>query len=149
MGSGECGDGDHSPLAIRPFYLLGRRRTRFMTYCVAMRLKRGLVFAADTRTSAGNDNVAAFRKLYYWRKPGQRVLVLCSAGNLAITQSVISLINEQLTSEPSPLAESLFTAPSLYRAARLVGEAVREVRRVDGRALEASVGSFNANFLLG
>jgi putative proteasome-type protease len=121
-----------------------------MTYCVAMRLNRGLVFAADTRTSAGSDNVAAFRKLYYWRKPGQRVLVLCSAGNLAITQSVISLINEQLVAaEPAPDVESLFTAPSLYRAARVIGEAVREVRRMDGRALEASGSSFNANFLFG
>jgi putative proteasome-type protease len=77
------------------------------------------------------------------------VLVLCSAGNLAITQSVISLINEQLTAEPSPGAESLFTVPSLYRAARLVGEALREVRRIDGRTLEATGSSFNANFLFG
>jgi putative proteasome-type protease len=106
-----------------------------MTYCVAMRLNRGLVFAADTRTSAGDDNVTAFRKLYYWRKPGQRVLVLCSAGNLGITQSVISLINEQLAAEPLPEAESLFIVPSLYRAARLVGEHLREVRRIDGPAL--------------
>ena len=58
--------------------------------------------------------------------------MLVSAGNLAVTQSVISLLNEQLVDELSPEAESLFTVPSLYRAARLVGEAVREVRRVDG-----------------
>jgi putative proteasome-type protease len=120
-----------------------------MTYCVAMRLNRGLVFAADTRTSAGNDNVATFRKLYYWRKPGHRVIVLCSAGNLAITQSVISLLNEQRVEELSPGAESLFTVPSLYRAARLVGEALREVRKTDGPELEASGSSFNANFLFG
>ena len=120
-----------------------------MTYCVAMRLNRGLVFAADTRTSAGNDNVAIYRKLYYWRKPGQRVIVLCSAGNLAITQSVVSLLNEQLVGEPSPGTESLFTVSSLYRAARLVGEAMREVRRADGPELEAGGSSFNANFLFG
>jgi putative proteasome-type protease len=120
-----------------------------MTYCVAMRLNRGLVFAADTRTSAGNDNVAAFRKLYYWRRSGQRVIVLCSAGNLAITQSVVSLLNEQLVEELSPGAESLFTVPSLYRVARLVGEALREVRKSDGPALESNGSGFNANFLLG
>jgi len=74
-----------------------------MTYCVALRLNRGLVFAADTRTSAGNDNVAVFRKLYYWRKPGERVIVLCSAGNLAITQSVISLLNEHSVGLPIDL----------------------------------------------
>ena len=120
-----------------------------MTYCVAMRLNRGLVFAADTRTSAGSDNVASFRKLYYWRKPGQRVLVLCSAGNLAITQSVISLLNEQMTAEPVSGAETLFTAPSLYRAARVVGDTLREVRRVDGAELEAHGAPFNATFLFG
>src|SRR5262250_479499 len=120
-----------------------------MTYCVAMRLNRGLVFAADTRTSAGSDNVATFRKLYFWRKPGQRVLVLSSAGNLAITQSVISLLNERLLAEPTPETDSLFTTPSMYRAARLVGDAMREVRKVDGAELEASGSSFNANFLLG
>jgi len=120
-----------------------------MTYCVALRLNRGLVFAADTRTSAGSDNVAVFRKLYYWRKPGERVIVLCAAGNLAITQSVISLLNEQLVEELSPGAESLFTVPSLYRAARLVGDALRDVRKRDGTALEGHGPGFNANFLLG
>ncbi|HEX5998417.1 MAG TPA: proteasome-type protease [Hyphomicrobiaceae bacterium] len=120
-----------------------------MTYCVAMRLNRGLVFAADTRTSAGSDNVASFRKLYFWRKPGQRVLVLCSAGNLAITQSVISLLNEQLMSDPAPVAETLFTVPSLYRAARVIGDTLRQVRRTDGAELEAGGAAFNANFLFG
>ena len=73
-----------------------------MAYCVALRLNRGLVFAADTRTSAGNGNVAVFRKLHYWRKPGERVIVLASAGNLAVTQSVTSILNEQLVEELSP-----------------------------------------------
>ena len=121
-----------------------------MTYCVALRLNRGLVFAADTRTSAGNDNVAVFRKLHYWRRPGERVVVLMSAGNLAVTQSVISLLNEQLVGEPAEGKDTLVTVPSLYRAARLVGEAVREVRRVDGPSLESGDGSgFNASFILG
>ena len=120
-----------------------------MTYCVALRLNRGLVFAADTRTSAGSDNVAVFRKLHYWRKTGERVVVLTSAGNLAVTQSVISLLNEQLVEELSPGADSFFTVPSLYRAALLVGDAMREVRKRDGAALEESGSSFNANFILG
>lgn len=99
-----------------------------MTYCVALRLNRGLVFAADMRTSAGNDNVAIFRKLHYWRKLGERVIVLASAGNLAVTQSVTSILNEQLVEELSPGAENLFNVPSLYRAARLVGDAMRTVK---------------------
>jgi putative proteasome-type protease len=119
-----------------------------MTYCVALRLDRGLVFAADTRTNAGVDNVAQYRKLHFWSKPGERVLVLLSAGNLGVTQSVVSLLNEALTSEEPDLS-TLFTVPSMYRAARLVGDAVREVRKADGPALEMSKAGFAASFIIG
>jgi putative proteasome-type protease len=119
-----------------------------MTYCVAMRLDRGLVFAADTRTNAGVDNVAQYRKLHFWRQPGDRVIVLLSAGNLAVTQSVVSFLNEQLAS-PEEANATLFTVPSMFRAARLVGDAVREVRRVDGPALEMTKAGFSASFILG
>jgi putative proteasome-type protease len=119
-----------------------------MTYCVAMRLDRGLVFAADTRTNAGVDNVAQYRKLHYWQQPGDRVIVLLSAGNLAVTQSVVSNLNEQLAS-PESTEPTLFTVPSMYRAARLVGDAVREVRRTDGPALEMSKAGFTCSFILG
>jgi len=119
-----------------------------MTYCVAMRLDRGLVFAADTRTNAGVDNVAQYRKLHFWRQPGDRVIVLLSAGNLAVTQSVVSNLNEQLAT-PDHAGPTLFTVPSMYRAARLVGDAVRDVRRLDGPALEMSKGGFAASFILG
>jgi putative proteasome-type protease len=118
-----------------------------MTYGVALQLDRGLVFAADTRTNAGVDNISQYRKLHYWRKPGERVMVLLTAGNLAVTQSVVSLLNEQLTSDIQ--CESLFSAPTMYRAARLVGDAVREVKRIDGPALEASKAGFGASFILG
>jgi putative proteasome-type protease len=119
-----------------------------MTYCVALRLDRGLVFAADTRTNAGVDNVAQYRKLHVWRQPGERVLVLLSAGNLAVTQSVVSNLNEQLAT-PDVNTPTLFTVPSMYRAARLVGDAIREVRRADGAALEMSKAGFSASFILG
>ena len=120
-----------------------------MTYCVAMRLNRGLVFAADTRTNAGVDNIAQFRKIHYWREPGDRVLVLLAAGNLSLTQSVVSLLNEQLACEPEPETATLLNVPSMYRAARLVGEAVRAVRAVDGPALEMLKTGFAGSFILG
>ena len=119
-----------------------------MTYCVALRLDRGLVFAADTRTNAGVDNIAQYRKLHFWRQTGDRVLVLLSAGNLAVTQAVVSLLNEQLTAG-DPECTHLNNAPNLYRAARVVGDAVREARRVDGAALEASKTGFAASFIFG
>ena len=119
-----------------------------MTYGVAMRLERGLVFAADTRTNAGVDNIASYRKLNFWRQPGERVLVLLSAGNLAVTQVVVSLLNEQLT-DKSTESTHLYNVPNMYRAARVVGDAVREARRVDGPALEASKSGFYASFIFG
>ncbi|MDX2307935.1 MAG: proteasome-type protease [Hyphomicrobium sp.] len=129
-----------------------------MTYAVAMRLDRGLVFAADTRTNAGVDHISKFRKLHVWRKPGDRVLVLLTAGNLGVTQSVVSLLNEQLASVDEPVhdaegnevpRETLFTVTSMYRAARHVGSAIREVRKSDYESLEASRTGFNASFILG
>ncbi len=121
-----------------------------MTYCVALRLNAGLVFAADTRTNAGVDNVAQFRKVHTWKVPGERVLVLLTAGNLSLTQSVVSLLNEQLSEEDvDPDAPNLFNVPSMYRAARLVGDAVRAVRAIDGAALEATKIGFSGNFILG
>ncbi|MDH5453948.1 MAG: peptidase, partial [Paracoccaceae bacterium] len=66
-----------------------------MTYCVAMRLDRGLVFMADTRTSAGVDNFSVSRKLFSWEVPGERAITIMTAGNLATTQSMISLLEER------------------------------------------------------
>jgi putative proteasome-type protease len=121
-----------------------------MTYCVALRLNRGLVFAADTRTNAGVDNVAQFRKVHTWKKPGERVIVLLTAGNLSLTQSVVSLLSEQLSEEDAdPAAPNLFNVPSMYRAARLVGDSVRAVRAIDGPALEATKTGFSGSFILG
>ena len=120
-----------------------------MTYCVALRLNRGLVFAADTRTNAGVDNIAQFRKVHTWRKPGERVLVLLTAGNLSLTQSVVSLLNEQLNDSEDPDAVSLFNVPTMYRAARHVGDAVRAIRAIDGPALEATKTGFTGSFILG
>src|SRR6516165_9600264 len=118
-----------------------------MTYAVAVRLQRGLVFAADTRTNAGIDNVSQFRKLHFWRQTGDRVLVLLTAGNLAVSQSVISIINEQLSEAPSD-RPTLMNVSSMYRAARLVGDAVREVRAIDGPSLDASKTGFSVSCIL-
>src|SRR6476660_2463560 len=126
-----------------------RTKVNLMTYAVGVRLQRGLVFAADTRTNAGIDNVSQFRKLHFWRKTGDRVLVLLTAGNLAISQSVISIINEQLSAEAPTDRPTLMNVSSMYRAARLVGDAVREVRAIDGASLDASKTGFSVSCILG
>ena len=118
-----------------------------MTYCIAMRLRSGLLFASDTRTNAGVDHIASFRKMHQFQIPHQREVVILNAGNLATTQSVISLLTARLHSE----GEHLLNVPSLYDAAVLVGRTMKEVvarDSADGGALAQGV-DFGANFLLG
>ena len=119
-----------------------------MTYCVGLHIDRGLVFASDTRTNAGVDNVAVYRKMHVWEHPGDRVLVILTAGNLAVTQAVISLLNEAIDDPTKNGAPSLANVGTMYQAARLVGEAVRAVKRIDGPALEAT-SAFSAPMILG
>lgn len=116
-----------------------------MTYCVGMLMEAGLVFLSDTRTNAGVDQINVFRKMSVFEQPGERVLVLLSAGNLAITQAVVSLLFERQGKE----GESLLTAPNLFEAARHVGDCLREVHRRDAESLAGFSIDFNANFLLG
>jgi putative proteasome-type protease len=119
-----------------------------MTYCVGLKLDRGLVFAADTRTNAGVDNIATYKKLHVWEEPGERVITLLSAGNLAVTQAVVSLLSEHITSADNDRA-TLMTAKTMFQVARLVGSAVREVKEIDGEALATSAESFFVTFILG
>jgi putative proteasome-type protease len=117
-----------------------------MTYCVGMLLDKGLVMAADTRTNAGVDNVGKFKKLYTWEYPGERVFVLLTAGNLAVTQAVVSVISEQVE-HPDETGQSLRTANTMFQAAHLVGDAIRTVKRVDGEHLSSNGESFAASFI--
>jgi putative proteasome-type protease len=119
-----------------------------MTYCVGLKIDRGLVFMSDTRTNAGMDSISTFRKMHVWEKPGERVVVLMSAGNLATTQAVVSLLDGRA----KPLAErapAVFDTPSMYRTARLVGETVREVIRDSTPSGQTADSYFNASFILG
>ncbi|MEI7347242.1 proteasome-type protease [Dickeya chrysanthemi] len=118
-----------------------------MTYCVAMRLSDGLVFASDSRTNAGVDHIATFRKLHVFHQEGERVLVIQSAGNLATTQSIISLLKARIHAQHTP---NLMQASTLYDAATLVGETVREVIHRDSLAQQnGSSTNFGCNLLLG
>jgi len=120
-----------------------------MTYCVGILVEEGLVMIADTRTNAGLDNISTYRKLSLIEEPGERVLVLASAGNLSLSQSVVSLLTEGLESSDTGQIETLRNAPTLFRAAQLVGRAVRQVRAVEGKAFEEEDLPFNLCFLLG
>ncbi len=99
-----------------------------MTYCVAMHLADGLVFASDSRTNAGIDHIATFRKLFTFGTPGERLLVVQTAGNLATSQSVINLLQQRIRRDGA----SLLNVPSVYDATALVAETTREVLARDG-----------------
>jgi putative proteasome-type protease len=121
-----------------------------MTYGVGIMLEEGLVMAVDTRTNAGVDNVATFRKLHTWQQPGKCVFVLLSSGNLAVTQAVVSLLTEGThTTKRRGAPPNLFAAETMFQAARIVGEASREVRKTDAEALLQSNESFHAGFIFG
>ena len=117
-----------------------------MTYCVGMLIDEGLVMAADTRTNAGVDNVGKFKKLHTWSKPGSAIFVLLTAGNLAVTQAVVSLLTEGTLNKRKP-AQNIFAAKTMFQAARIVGRAIREVKKVDGESLSTGSDAFAASFI--
>jgi putative proteasome-type protease len=119
-----------------------------MTYCVAMLLDTGLVFLSDSRTNAGVDQVSTFRKTTVFQKPGERVIVLQSAGNLAITQTVINLLREAIDAN-TPNSKHLLNCATLFEAARCVGDALRELHKRDAQALKDFGVEFNASLTLG
>ena len=120
-----------------------------MTYCVGMLLDEGLVMAADTRTNAGLDSVGKFKKLHCWANPGKGVFTLLTAGNLAVTQAVVSLLNEHAISTKSKDPDNIFAAKTMFQAARIVGRAIRAVRKIEGEQLGAKADAFSASFIFG
>lgn len=96
-----------------------------MTYCVGMMLDQGLVLMSDTRTNSGVDNISVFRKMYHWSVPGDRIIAIMTAGNLATTQSVISQLEER-NKAPEDRQNSLLEAPTMFQVATIVGMLLRE-----------------------
>ena len=117
-----------------------------MTYAVGFLLDEGMVFASDSRTNAGVDQVSTARKMTVFSKPGDRFMVLMGAGNLAITQAVVRLLNEELNTDGP---NDIYAAPTMFAAARMVGAALRNVYEVDGGALQSQGIEFNAAFIFG
>jgi putative proteasome-type protease len=116
-----------------------------MTYCVGVQVDEGLVFLSDSRTNAGVDQISTFRKITFFEMPGERVIVLLSAGNLAVSQSVTGLLRERVTSAKG----SLLTTRTMADAARLVGDAVRDVFHRDAGPLKEHGIEFNPTFIIG
>lgn len=118
-----------------------------MTYCIGVKLDEGLIFASDSRTNAGLDNIAKFCKMTVFERKDDRVMVLLSSGNLAGTQAIISMLTQRGNDPDHP--GSLWKAKTMFDAANLVSDAMRDIERRDGPSLEASEVTFNASFILG
>lgn len=116
-----------------------------MTYCVGMRLNAGLVFLSDSRTNAGVDQVGTFRKMSVFENPGERMMVLMTAGNLSISQS----IREQLSDYTDANGNTIWNAPDMYEAARILGETVRTIHQRDARSLSEFGIDFNVSMIFG
>jgi len=120
-----------------------------MTYCVGILVRDGLVMIADTRTNAGIDNIATFRKLHVVERPGERILGICTSGNLSVSQSVMSYLQEGIENEESGTLETLLNVPTMFKGAQLIGRAIRIVFAQDGRELEEHRSKFDVAMLFG
>ena len=118
-----------------------------MTYCVGILLDAGIIFASDSRTHAGVDNFSKFCKMTVFDRPGDRVIVLLSSGNLAGTQAVISVLKQR--ADAGDRKPNLWTSRTMFDVAVIVSDAMREIERRDGAYLEQSDLTFNASFILG
>ncbi|MEL6113380.1 MAG: peptidase [Pseudomonadota bacterium] len=119
-----------------------------MTYCVALRLDEGLIFMSDTRTNAGVDDISTFKKMLVWNTPGERTLTLMTAGNLATTQAVISLLEERTVS-PEERQPAFLAAPTMFQVARLIGETLKEVIRDQAGDGQEGEAPYRATIILG
>jgi putative proteasome-type protease len=120
-----------------------------MTYCVGIRLNAGLVFLSDSRTNAGLDAISTFRKMIVYEKPGDRFMVLLSAGNLSISQSVREILQVEAIPQGDREPLTIWNATSMFDATRVLGSAVRRVYDHDAQALHNAGVEFNSNMIFG
>jgi len=117
-----------------------------MTYCVATMIDAGIVFASDSRTNAGVDNISTFRKMKIFERRGDRALIVVNSGNLAVTQAAINYLEQSIRRNVEP---NLMSVTSMYDVAELIGAALRHVRDRDGPFLMQSNVDASANFIVG
>jgi putative proteasome-type protease len=117
-----------------------------MTYCVATMIDAGIVFASDSRTNAGVDNISTFRKMKIFERAGDRTLVIINSGNLAVTQATLNHLEQAIRHNTEP---NLMNVYSMYEVAELIGQALREIRHRDAAFLLENNVDFSANFIVG
>ncbi|AXI03034.1 proteasome-type protease [Aquirhabdus parva] len=118
-----------------------------MTYCVAMRLKEGLIFVSDSRTNAGMDHIATFRKLHRFGVPGERMIVIQSSGNLATSQAVVTKLFHSIQAD---IGTHLNNVSTIFDAAGLVGQYLTSIMKSSASVLAGTDElEFSSSILLG
>jgi len=120
-----------------------------MTYCVGMVVNEGLAMIADTRTNAGVDNISSYKKLHITEVTGERIIAIATAGNLSVTQTALAMVAEGVRMPGQDQPETLETAPTLFRAAQIVGHALAQVRNDLAPSMRAEAPRLSASMLLG
>ncbi|MEL6738733.1 MAG: proteasome-type protease [Pseudomonadota bacterium] len=118
-----------------------------MTYCVGMVLDKGLVLMSDTRTNSGVDNISVFRKMFSWQVPGERMIAIMTAGNLATTQAVVSQLEER-TKSPDERGNTLLKGDTMFSVATEVGRLLRTVISERQQANGGATNRFTATIIL-
>ena len=119
-----------------------------MTYCVGLRMNAGLVFLSDTRTNAGVDNISTFPKMNTWHIPGERMVTVLSAGNLATTQAVVSILDERVRCSGGT-RPSIMEASSMFQIANMVGETLQSVIQQSAARSNLVASAFGATMIVG
>ena len=119
-----------------------------MSYCVALKLKRGLVFMSDTLTNGGLDNISCYPKTFSWGLPGERQIFLATAGNLATTQAVVSTLSEQTKKLKEP-RDSILCAPTMFQVARIISQTLAEIIVNSTPSQQTAKSAFSATMILG
>jgi putative proteasome-type protease len=112
-----------------------------MTYCVGLLLDEGMVLLSDTRTNAGLDNIATYRKMFHFEVPGERVISIVTAGSLSVTQTAIARLREAMDDDAATAETSILLAPTMLKVAEIVGATLAEVRREIGEKLAMAQGA--------
>ena len=112
-----------------------------MTYCVGLLLNEGMVLLSDTRTNAGLDNISTYRKMFTFEDPGERVIVILTAGSLSVTQTTIAQLHDAIDDPDATPDSSIMLAPTMLKVAEIVGEKLAQVRAEIDHKLSAAQGA--------
>ena len=112
-----------------------------MTYCVGLLLDAGIVLLSDTRTNAGLDNIATYRKMFVFEEPGERVIAILTAGSLSVTQTTLARLREAIEDPGATEESSIMQAPTLLKVAEIIGGVLARTRREVDEKLEMAQGA--------